>query len=121
MSFENTPIKKFLAWSPNADFVKFFQNMKHRNVPENEASVVRVTNTKPPSTPQFLQKSRKGGKGNKSLSQSDIISDTAKSLTKRKYRNKKTEKSRKRKTTDKGKKSRNKKALLEKKIKEHSF
>ena len=54
MSFDKNPPKAYSPWRPNADFTKFFTDLKKRRITSHESEpMVRISNRPPP---------QKGGK-----------------------------------------------------------
>jgi hypothetical protein len=151
MSFATKPVKTYVPWQPNTDFVNWFQKLKHRQISEPETDTLKVTESATPSAPQFLQKSNMRrykrskksntvSKGAKSLNSKSRGKSSSKKRRKIRKVKKKTskkhkrrggkkttggvrEKKRKRKSTKKPKarKFGKRKIILEKNIDEHSF
>ncbi len=65
MSFADTPIKSYVPWRPNRDFVKFFENMKMRRVSGGDGPTVRVTDTPVPVKQRDDQKQKSSTKNYK--------------------------------------------------------
>lgn len=79
-NFEDHVSKHYVPWRPNAAVVNFFQNMRQRRVPQPESKdSVRITNTPPPSTPQYAGRNHK--RGAKGATTSDRLSTTARAQT----------------------------------------
>lgn len=132
MSFANTPVKKYVPWRANKEFIQFFEDMKKRRIAGNSNSpTMRVTNKPPPTNSTKSSTQKSAIKVNYS-SPSEIITSSAKALGGSVY---KRGQSRKRSTltptSSKGRSSQqksiikgkrlSKKKTLESKIKNHQF
>ena len=42
------PAKRYVEWTPNKSFVKFFEDLSNRRIAGTDSTVKRVTNTSPP-------------------------------------------------------------------------
>ena len=59
MSFDRNPPQTYVPWKPNADFMRFFNDLKKRRIsaPDSTSSAVRISE-KPPTAPPSTSSNR---------------------------------------------------------------